>query len=177
MPKFILKISSDDDCLINNDHICCYLADKTSAPQILEEAKASDKLVLACDENAAEFCLQADLDGVLIEKAVDEKFEKYVKQIQKQIGVKKFWGVTVNTSRHEAMLASEAEPQFVAFRIEPDMVEEGMELLEWYAELFLIQSALVYDKNLPEAFWEKTDFLILNNQDYKILVDKIKRLD
>lgn len=177
MPKFILKISAADTALIDNADICCYLADENSAPSVVDAAVKSDKLVLACGSAAADFCLKRELDGVLTENAVDEKYAKYVKQLQKQIGAAKFWGAVINASRHEAMLASEAEPQFVAFRVGADEASAAVGVLDWYGELFLIQSALVYDKNLPSELLKKTDFLILNTEDYKILVDKIKRLD
>lgn len=177
MPRFILKITAADNILTDNEDICCYLADENSAPSVLDAAVRSDKLVLACGDNAAEFCVSQNLDGVLTGNAVDEKYAKFIKQLQKQIGSKKFFGAVVNASRHEAMLASETEPEFVAFRADAANIGGLPEILDWYAELFLIQSALVYDKNLPPELWTKTDFLILNSEDYKILVDKIKRLD
>lgn len=55
MPKFIIKITADDKTLLDNDDVCCYLADETSAPAVLAEAEASDKLVLASGDNAVDF--------------------------------------------------------------------------------------------------------------------------
>lgn len=174
MPKFIIKITADDKTLLDNDDVCCYLADETSAPAVLAKADASDKLVLASGDNAVDFCLKAGLDGVLTSDPVDEKFPGLVKRLHKKIG-KKFWGAACGITRHEAMIASEAEPDFVAFR---SAGRDGeADILDWYAELFLLQSALFYTPEINEKLLSKTDFLIINTSEYKILVDKIKRLD
>lgn len=177
MPKFIIKISNQDQELLNNDDICCYLADSGANASVLKQAKASDKLVLAMGEDAPEFCINQDLDGVMTTNVVDEKFPKYLKNLQKQIGIKKFLGISCEASRHCAMIASEAEPAFVAFNIREEDQEAAIEMLEWYAELFLIQSALFYHEKINDNLLNKTDFLIINTKDYKILVDKIERLD
>lgn len=177
MPKFIITISSQDQALINNENICCYLADSKANSAVLEQAKASDKLVLAIGENAPEFCISKDLDGVLTTAKIDEKFPKYIKNLQKQIGAKKFLGISCDVSRHSAMIASEAEPAFVAFEVDDKSQAIAEEVLDWYKELFLIQSALFYSEKINENLLNKTDFLIINAKDYKILVDKIERLD
>lgn len=177
MPKFIIKISSPDKTLVNNQDICCYLADESSAPEALQAAISSDKLVLATGEDAINFCLKKNLDGVLTSHLVDEKYGKYIKSLQKELGGRKFWGAEINPSRHEAMIASEEEPEFVAFRVTKDSEAIAAEILDWYGELFLIQSALFYSSEISQELLEKTDFLILNTDEYKILVDKMKRLD
>lgn len=176
MPKFILKINADDAVLINNEDICCYLADEKSNPEIVNAAQASDKLLLAVGENAAADCTERNLDGALIIHEVDDKFAKFIKPLQKQLS-KKFFAVSCAPTRHQAMIASEIEPDFVAFKIALDKQAEAKEVLRWYAELFLVQSALFYDPQLDEEVLNLTDFIILNAADYKILVDKIKRLD
>lgn len=174
MPKFIIKISSEDKSLINNENICCYLANENSAEEVLCQAKKSDKLVLAYGDNAVDICQAKELDGILLSLPIDDDFPKHIKKIRKEVG-KKFMGICSPITRHEAMIASEAEPDFVAF--EASGAESEAEVLDWYGELFLLQSALFYNKKIPENMLEKTDFLIINTSEYKILVDKIERLD
>ncbi len=173
MPKFIIKIEEKDTDFINNDDICCYIADEKSAKKVLALAKASDKLVLGAN---IDFCNAEDLDGVMIRHEVDEKFAKFIKPIQKQFK-NKFMGIYCNPSRHEAMIASEAEPDFVAFDVNEKNAAEALEVMSWYAELFLIQSAVTYFEKIDKKLLDFADFVILNASDYKILVDKIKRLD
>lgn len=176
MPKFILKINAADEALINNDDICCYLIDENSDPKIVKLAEASDKLVLSVGENAAAVCLEQNLDGALIVREVDDKYAKFIKPIQKQLA-KKFLGLSCEATRHAAMIASEAEPDFVAFQIPSQNQKEAAEVLRWYGELFLVQSALFYSPQLDDELLKLTDFIILNAAEYKILVDKIESLD
>lgn len=176
MPKFIIQIGHQDQDLIDNDDICCYLADENSDSKILELAKASDKLVLAVGENCGAFCLALNLDGVMTTQTPDENYPKYIKALQKQIG-KKFFGARVAPTRHEAMIAGEAEPDFIAFALEGADLAEAQATISWYSELFLIQSAVIWRDDIDDFSQFNTDFLILNSVEYKILVDKIKRLD
>ena len=173
MPKFIIKIEEKDTDFINNDDICCYIADEKSDKKVLAFAIASDKLVLGAN---IDFSNTEDLDGVMIRHSVDEKFAKYIKPVQKQFK-NKFMGIYCNPSRHEAMIASEAEPDFVAFDVNEENAAEALEVMSWYAELFLIQSAVTYFEKIDKKLLDFADFVILNTSDYKILVDKIKRLD
>lgn len=173
MPKFIIKIEEKDTDFINNDDICCYIADEKSNKKVLAAAKASDKLVLGAN---IDFTGNEELDGVMIRHPVDEKFAKFIKPLQKQLK-NKFIGIYCNPSRHEAMIASEAEPDFVAFDVREENEAEALEVMSWYAELFLIQSAVTYFEKIDEKMLNFADFVILNTSEYKILVDKIKRLD
>ena len=84
----------------------------------------------------------------------------------------KFSGIICRNRRHEAMLASECEPDFLVFRAWADGQEKVRELTAWYSEMFLIQSALLpMEENLDfETF--QTDFVILDDTKYKIFVAK-----
>ena len=173
MPKFIIKIEEKDANLLNNDDICCYIADEKSNKSILKQAMSSDKLVLGTN---VDFSIDQNLDGVMIRHPIDEKFAKFIKPIKKQLK-NKFMGIYCNPTRHEAMIASEAEPDFVAFDVNEDNQEAAKEVMLWYSELFLIQSAVTYFEKIDENLLNLADFVILNASTYKILVDKIKRLD
>lgn len=173
MPKFIIKIGPTDTQFIENEDICCYIADSQSSKNIVSQAKSSDKLVLGEGEV---YSFEADLDGLIIREEVNDKFPKYIKSVQKRIKGK-FTGICCRPTRHEAMLASEAEPDFVIFEINPEEQKAAIEVLQWYSELFLIQSAVTYFEKIDKKLLDLADFIILNATEYKILVDKIKRLD
>ena len=173
MPKFIIKIDKNMTSFFNNDDICCYCIDKDSPENLMKQAQQSDKLVLTED---IDFCRQKKLDGIIINHIVDEKFAKYIKPLQKEF-CGKYMGIYCQPNRHEAMLSSEAEPDFVIFNLNKQNQEEAFAVLQWYAELFLIQFAVPYFENIDEKILKMADFVILNMSEYKILVDKIKRLD
>ena len=173
MPKFMLKIGSDDQNLINNEDICCYIADEKSSKAVLAQAVSSDKLVLGTNK---EFMQQLGLDGLLLTTEIDEKFAKSIKPLQKELKGK-YLGICSNPTRHEAMLASEAEPDFLCFLLNEENQAQAKEVIKWYSELFLIQMVVPYFEKMDEEILEIADFVILNASEYKILVDKIKRLD
>lgn len=175
MQKFIVKIENNLPLPAGED-ICCYLADEQTDAALVNQAALGNLLVLGCGTQAAEICKKYNLDGALVE--IDEKqpVKKQVAAFLEKIGPKKFWGALIRPSRHIAMLAAETEPDFVAFCA--DGADAGAEdIVKWYNELFLIQSAAVYRENLPDSFLSACDFVILTAGEYKILVDKIKRLD
>lgn len=175
MQKFIIKIENNQP-LPAGDDVCCYLADEQTDAKLVKQAAAGNLLVLGCGENAADVCKKYNLDGAVIE--IDEKqpVKKQVAAFLEKIGPKKFWGALIRPSRHIAMLAAETEPDFVAFRTD-GKEPRAEDIIKWYNELFLIQSAVVFKENLADSLFNACDFVILTAGEYKILVDKIKRLD
>ena len=75
---------------------------------------------------------------------------------------RKIVGVVTRNRRHEAMLVSECEPDFVIFKAWQDGIEKIRELTSWYNEMFLIQSALLPQEDVDYASFE-TDFVILDD--------------
>ena len=75
-------------------------------------------------------------------------------------------GVVINPTRHEAMLASETEPEFVAFRYTQENATKAAEVIRWYNELFLIQSAVDLSSGLVDVKGLDVDFVIINSSDY-----------
>jgi len=74
--------------------------------------------------------------------------------------------------RHEAMIVSENEPDFVVFRIWSEGAEKTKALADWYAEFFLLQTAVEpMDGSVDFSAWP-ADMVILSPEDYKILVAK-----
>ncbi len=175
MQKFIVKIENNQP-LPTDEDICCYLADAQTEPTLLEQAKNSNLLVLGYGEDSAEVCRRNNLDGALVEIDVSRPLKKQVAAFLEKVGRKKFWGAIIPPSRHYAMLAAETEPNFVAFRLS-SQESQAEEVIKWYNELFLIQSAVIGSENLTDSLFNVCDFVILTAGEYKILVDKIKRLD
>ena len=74
----------------------------------------------------------------------------------------KIIGVITRSRRHEAMLISECEPDFIIFKAFNGGKEKIQELTSWYNEMFLIQSALLPMEELDYTAF-KTDFIILDD--------------
>ena len=172
MQKFIIKISEPDDSLLNNPECECFIL-SSALPQefmlkFIDEAKVKDKIVLT---ESAKLCTQLNADGVLLDLS---KSENVAADYQEQTaGLKrKFIGVISRNRRHEAMLVSECEPDFIAFRAWKDGADKVKELTDWYEEFFLIQAALIpVDDDLDLSAF-KTDYIISDNTKYKIFVAK-----
>lgn len=172
MQKFIIKITSEDMSLLKTDALECFiLSDNLSdgfAEQFAAAARKQGRLVLA-ESSAA--CVRHQLDGVILDLSKSENIRKDFEQETATLK-NKFSGVICRNRRHEAMLASECEPDFLVFRAWADGQEKVRELTAWYSEMFLIQSALLpMEENLDfETF--QTDFVILDDTKYKIFVAK-----
>ena len=69
------------------------------------------------------------------------------------------------------MLVSECEPDFIIFRFWKDGFDANAELLKWYGEFFLIQSA-VLPKDEIDVSNLPADFVILSDTAYTIFVAK-----
>ena len=61
------------------------------------------------------------------------------------------------------MLVSECEPDFVAFKVWRDGIEQTRELLEWYNEFFLIQSAAQIEDDEVNIAKLTADFVIIDD--------------
>ena len=166
MQNFIIRITQENFNSINNECCQCFILPDTTTPDFaldfVQKAHAKDKLILSEGNNAVEFYKKYNLDGVVVDTSKDEKPQNTVKFVQQQIG-KAIVGVISRNRRHEAMLISECEPDFVIFKVWQEGIEHTKELLEWYNELFLIQSAAqVEDKNIDiEAL--TADFVIIDD--------------
>jgi len=123
------------------------------------EAQKEGKLVLS--ESSSD-CQTYHLDGVLLDLSKSENihgdYENAVKSLKN-----KFVGVICRNRRHEAMLCSECEPDFVVFRAWQDGADKIRELTSWYAEMFLIQCALLPMEKVDYASFA-TDFVILDDE-------------
>lgn len=165
MQNLIIRITQENTKLASDGTIGCFiLADNLPAEftvKFTEEAHKHDKLVLTSGSNAIETYRNCKADGLIIDASKEEKPQKLIKQIQAQTK-KAILGVISRNRRHEAMLISECEPDFIIFRFWQDGFAENLELLEWYNELFLIQNAVLPMQEI-DLNSVHSDFVILDD--------------
>ena len=174
MQNLIIKITQENTDLVADSKLQCFIL-PDSLPQsfiadFCAKAEADEKLVLISGENAADLYLQKLGDGLIVDTSKDENPAEKIKEIKAKCK-KALLGAICRNRRHEAMLVSECEPDFIIFRFWKDGFAANAELLKWYGEFFLIQSAVMPEddadvSNLP------ADFVILSDTSYKIFVAK-----
>ena len=174
MQNLIIKITQENTDLIADSKLQCFilpdLLPQSFIADFCAKAEADEKLVLISGENAADLYLQKLGDGLIIDTSKDENPAEKIKEIKAKCK-KALLGAICRNRRHEAMLVSECEPDFIIFRFWKDGFAANAELLKWYGEFFLIQSAVMPEdeaevSNLP------ADFVILSDTSYKIFVAK-----
>lgn len=167
MQNFIVKITKPDDSLLDDNTLQCFILSSALDDKFInffaDKAKNLDKLVLT---DNVESCLKHNLDGVVIDLSKSENIAVDYKQQTARLK-KKFIGVICRNRRHEAMLISECEPDFVIFKAWKDGIEKVKDLTDWYVEFFLIQSAVMAAEDGVDTSLFKTDFIIINDEQYK----------
>ncbi len=167
MPQFILNINSPADTVYRDESICCYLLDAALPTDYIQNFSAEGRLILLGGENAAERCRALGVDGIVADISSDYPIKAQVAKINEKLGKGKILGTVVCSRRHEAMLVSETEPQFVAFRFASEEKDKARELIAWYNDLFLIQCAVDLRGGLQNLEGIDADFVIINSHDYK----------
>lgn len=169
MQNFIIRITQENTDLTQYADIGCFILpdtlDAAFANKFVEAAHAQNKLVLIAGENAPDFYASCGADGLILDASKSEQPQKQVKEVQKK-APKALLGVISRNRRHEAMLISECEPDFVIFKVWQSGIEANKELLAWYNELFLIQCAAQVEESCDYAALP-VDFVILNDSDFK----------
>lgn len=168
MQKFIVKLTNQDATLIDDATLECFVVDSAQkgADKLIAQITAKNKIALLEGEKACELCKSWSADGVLIDLSKSEHCAKDVNFARKQIG-DKVLGVISRNRRHEAMLISECEPDFVAFKVWNDGIEQVKELLSWYTEMFLIQSAAVLAEPISPLNQLDCDIIVCSAQEYR----------
>ncbi|MBR1600289.1 MAG: hypothetical protein IJ677_01775 [Alphaproteobacteria bacterium] len=168
MQNFIIRITQENTNLLNNENIGCFILPDTVSAEFAEnfivKAKQNNKLVLASGDNALQFYKKFNLDGLILNTVKEENPRKFIENIKAQ-AKRAIIGAISRNRRHEAMLVSEAEPDFIIFQIWQDGLEKNLELLEWYNEFFLIQNAVWPQKEINTSDI-KSDFVILDDVKY-----------
>lgn len=172
MQKFIVKLTNQDITLIDDANLECFVVDikQPEADKLIARIKAKDKIALieGNNEEIYSFCRKYNADGILIDLSKSEHCAKDVNYARKQIG-DKILGVISRNRRHEAMLISECEPDFVAFKVWNEGIEQVKELLSWYTEMFLIQSAAVLAEPIDNVEQLDCDIVVCSEQKYRNL--------
>ena len=72
-----------------------------------------------------------------------------MENLKKDLPKNSIIGLFSRSRRHEAMLISELEPDFIIFKVWSDGLDKTIELLNWYNDFFIIQScAWLEDENI-----------------------------
>ena len=176
MPKFILRISekSEND-YIRDTEAECFIYSSILPDDYLEEeikkAQSADKIILLEGEEAESKAKILSVDGIVVDLSETTSLKKEICRIRAALP-HSFLGVICRNRRHEAMIVSENEPDFIIFRIWEEGKENTLELAKWYNEFFLLQMAVEpMDKQVDFTSYP-ADMVILNPEDYKILVAK-----
>lgn len=164
MQKIIYRIEEENTAFLNKFDEECYVLNaalsKDFCLKFIAAAAKADKIVLFYGENVVDICLGYGGDGVIVDLG-DKNLKEQMTALRKKLGKGKFIGLFTRNRRHESMLVSEVEPDFVIFKVWHDGFENIKELTDWYQEFFLIQSAAwLVDDDMPEADTLQTDFII-----------------
>ena len=170
MQKFIVNITNEDIALIADNRLECFVADTSLGEDIVsmlhQEVIKNNKIFLIKGEEACSICNKYDCDGVLVDLSASEHCAKDVNFARKQVG-NKILGVISRNRRHEAMLISECEPDFVVFKAWEQGIEKVKELVSWYNEMFLIQSSVILEEQVNDIKSFDCDIIIGKASDYK----------
>lgn len=176
MPNFILNITSqDDDLMLQNPEIQCVLLNSDISEQelqkIVHQILSAGKIVILTGKKAVDLVKILNADGVLIDLSKSNNIKKDIADVRNRISGG-FLGVICRNRRHEAMIASENDPDFIVFKVWSDGAEKTIELAEWYSEFFLLQMAVFpQDENIDFNKYP-ADIFILTPEQYKIFVAK-----
>lgn len=181
MQNFIVRITEEDFSQAAGIDAGCQIlpatAESQKAAAFIAKTRAQGRLTLIEGENAPQVCHLLNADGVVIAVDSTQPYKKQIAAVQQQLGSGKILGIICPVERHAAMIVSECEPDFLIFDSATVSPDKFQELTDWYAELFLIQSAVAVDS--PDAPLEnlKYDFVVCSDRIYKILIAKHQRLD
>jgi hypothetical protein len=158
----IIRIDEPNETILSDRSAECYVLNSALADDFCKRfiEKASDKVVLFYGDKVEEKSKALNADGVIVDFGADDLKEKMA-QLRKTLGKGKYVGLFTRNRRHESMLVSEVEPDFVVFKVYKDGFDKVKELTDWYQEFFLIQSAAWIMEDGVPVDELKTDFVIV----------------
>ncbi len=169
MQNFIIRITQKNFLLTERAEIGCFILPDTLedafAGEFVHKARQNGKLALVAGQAALNKYAAWQADGLIIDTSKEAAPQKVLK-VAKEKAPQALIGAVVRNRRHEAMLASEAEPDFVIFRVWADGFAATQELLTWYSELFLIQCAAQIEEPCAYAALS-ADFIILDDTQWQ----------
>lgn len=163
MQKFIVRMESEEKRFSDKMEGECYALnaalDEEYCREFVEKAAAESRIVLFYGEGAVKTAVHLGADGVILDLGVEGLKEKMA-AVRKELGKSGVVGLFTRNRRHESMIVSEAEPDFVVFKVWKDGFESVRELTDWYNDFFLIQSAAwIMEDGVPSEEL-RTDFVI-----------------
>ncbi|OLA66971.1 MAG: hypothetical protein BHW56_01585 [Acetobacter sp. 46_36] len=163
MQKFIVRVESEEKRFSDKMEGECYALnaalDEEYCREFVEKAAAESRIVLFYGEGAVKTAVHLGADGVILDLGVEGLKEKMA-AVRKELGKSGVVGLFTRNRRHESMIVSEAEPDFVVFKVWKDGFESVRELTDWYNDFFLIQSAAwIMEDGVPTEEL-RTDFVI-----------------
>lgn len=181
MPKFIIKISAPvADSFFKQTGAECFIINaglrEAELARMAKAATAAGKIALLAGDNAAALCRCCNADGIVADLRESAAIKKDMARLREECG-NRFLGVICRNRRHEAMVVSENEPDFIIFKVWQDGAAKTRELTEWYSQLFLIQMAVEPEGEIADIAAFGADMVILTPESYKILVAKKERLE
>ena len=133
--------------------------DEEYCREFVEKAAAESRIVLFYGEGAVKTAVHLGADGVILDLGVEGLKEKMA-AVRKELGKSGVVGLFTRNRRQESLIVSEAEPDFVVFKVWKDGFESVRELTDWYNDFFLIQSAAwIMEDGVPTEEL-RTDFVI-----------------
>lgn len=176
MQNFILNIrSAEDELFLSDSLLQCYLLDTAIELNALSELcnrlLNAGKIVLLSGDRALDLCALLKADGVVLDLSASADIKADMDFACRSLkgGI---LGVVSRNRRHEAMLVSENEPDFIVFKIWRDGAAHTIELSRWYNEFFLLQQAVMPQDDETDFEQYPADMAILTPQLYKIFVAK-----
>jgi hypothetical protein len=100
---------------------------------------------------------------VVEEIDVSKPLKAQVKPLREALK-KKTLGIIIPARRHEAMLAGEIEPEFIAFYSSDKSKDD--EIISWYNELFLMPLAWVCKGKENKEKKDNVDFMIISAENF-----------
>lgn len=163
MQKNIILIDECNERVFDNLSEECYILTTSLEDEFcckfINIATELQKIVLFYGENAVDFVKKYGADGVVADLGAEKLKEKML-ELRKKLGKGKFVGLFTRNRRHESMLVSEVEPDFIIFKVWKDGFENIKELTDWYNDFFVIQSAAWIVDDGIDISELKTDFVI-----------------
>jgi len=176
--NYIVRIENQEEVniaenLLNNEELKCFtVSTNVNANDFIKKAQEAEKIVLCEGENLVEYYKENSLDGVIIDVQDSWKIKKDIKEIKGQLDKDAFIGAKCHISRHESMLAGEADIDFVLYSKYNEDKEKSLNMITWWNELFTIQSAIEGDfekEDITKLNEVNPDFIILNAKNYENL--------
>ena len=163
MQKFIVRVESEEKRFSDKMEGECYALnaalDEEYCREFVEKAAAESRIVLFYGEGAVKTAVHLGADGVILDLGAEGLKEKMA-AVRKKLGKSGVVGLFTRNWRHESMIVSEAEPDFVVFKVWKDGFESVRELTDWYNDFFLIQSAAWTMEDGVPVEELRTDFVI-----------------